>query len=188
MVGSLGPVGGGAARNLAKTTAWYTSGLAMGSLPIAAVLILGGQVIESTRLLTFAQVALAAAIIVACLQVAGLPAVQLRRQVPDHWRGRMDNKMLAWLYGLLLGTGIGTAVVVSAFWVFFTMTLVVPPVAALLGWAAYALTRGVGFWAVSTIRGIDGIFLRPRARQLLVMVTTVVGMAAAMSHFQATAF
>ncbi|MGH7717323.1 MAG: hypothetical protein ACREON_00560 [Gemmatimonadaceae bacterium] len=149
---------------------------------MAALLVITGELTRSTPFPSLPHFALGLAVVLATLQLVGLPVVQLRRQVPDHWRGRVDGQVLAWLYGLLLGTGFATAVMVSAFWVFLTMTLVVAPVVAFLGWAVYALTRGLGFWRISSRNGIEGMFLRPGQHQLLVVVATLIAVATVGIH------
>jgi hypothetical protein len=90
----------------------------------------------------------------------------------------MDTEILAWLYGVLLGVGFATSIVVSAFWVFLALTLLMPVHVALVGWGAYAITRGFGFWSVSAFRGIDGAFLGRNQRAAMVMGSAALAIAA----------
>lgn len=98
--------------------------------------------------------------IVAVISALGLIAVQLVTghtvqsswQVPQEWRYKVDIEILAAAYGFLLGTGVLTAVVLSAFWVFVAITLMVSLPIAVAGWSLYAAVRSAGFLAMS-IRG-----------------------------------
>jgi sulfite exporter TauE/SafE len=48
---------------------------------------------------------------------AALPIPQFKRQVPARWRLELRPRIAAWLYGLELGAGLMTFVVVSTFYV-----------------------------------------------------------------------
>lgn len=182
MVGSLGPAGSGAVRSLRTTALWHLSGLLIGALSVGAALAVLGAALERSPLASLRVLAVVAALALVAFQLIRGRVVQSRRQVPDHWRGRMDTEILAWLYGVLLGVGFATSVVVSAFWVFFALTLLVPVHLALLAWGGYAITRGFGFWGVSALRGIDGVFLGRRHRRGLVISTSVLAGVAVVSQ------
>jgi hypothetical protein len=68
--------------------------------------------------------------------------------------------MTAFFYGAILGNGMTTAVVVSAFWLFVFLSTVLSIWPVVLGWIAYALTRTAGVvvvrrWSLVE-RGLSG--------------------------------
>ena len=150
MVGALGHAVRAADRRLARTVVVaHVGGLLAGSLLMGGALaIIGAAAGGSSWTVAPAVVAF----VLALGQALGRRPVQSRWQVPEAWRRGMDLGFLAGLYGLLLGIGVLTAVVVSAFWVFFALSIAVPPTIALGGWLAYAAARGIGF-VVTARRG-----------------------------------
>jgi hypothetical protein len=57
----------------------------------------------------------AIALVLAFMQCAGLPIPQSSWQVPEYWRRGMDADILPVAYGVILGFGVFTSVVVGAF-------------------------------------------------------------------------
>lgn len=180
MVGALGPVVHGAERTRRMTIGAYATGLALGSTLLALLLTLAGEAFRAAGLrpIVLALVALAAT--VSAMQVLGVGPLQSRWQVPERWRRQMDVEILALLYGFLLGLGVFTAVVVSAFWVLVALTLLAPPALAVSGWLAYALVRTVGFVVVAKLPdGSEALFSTGLRRRLLVAGAVLVGAIAA---------
>jgi hypothetical protein len=145
MLGALGPAVRGVA--LPRQTVAFGFGLStmIGSLLAGAVLAAVGALLAAAGLGFLGVGALAVASIVALAQIAGARPLQSRWQVPEPWRRQLDLDVLAVFYGFILGLGVFTAVVVSAFWVFVAATLIVPLPVALAGWAGYGLARAGGF-------------------------------------------
>jgi hypothetical protein len=75
--------------------------------------------------------------------------MQSRWQVPEWWRRGLHLEIAALLYGLVLGTGFATAIVLSAFWVFVALSTIAQTPLVLLAWAIYGGARAVGFEAAS---------------------------------------
>jgi hypothetical protein len=177
MVGSMGPAVSGVGRGR-KVAAIHLAALVAGALGTALVLALLGAVLRAAKLGWLPVALLGVSVLLGVLQVAGFPAVQSRWQVPEQWRRLMDVDVLAAFYGLLLGVGGLTAVVVSAFWIFAALSLVVDPRIVVLGWVSYAVVRGVGFWILSRGKGAE-LYPRITSSRILVALATLVGMVAA---------
>ena len=131
------------------------------------LLVALGQILNSLGLRPIAWLLVLGAAGLSVVQLARPRPLQSRWQVPEPWRRVIDPDVLALLYGFLLGTGVLTAVVVSAFWVFVTLTLVASPLAAISAWMIYGVVRGMSFVATSQEKPQD-----QRARQILVLWTT----------------
>lgn len=153
----------------------HGTALILGSLISALILVALGFVLRGAELSELAAALVILTLIAALLQVVGGRPMQSRWQVPEHWRRGLDMDILAAAYGLLLGFGFFTAVVVSGFWLFASLSLVLEPVTVLLGWTAYAVTRGVAFaFGVSTLKDRER-FLVPRELRMLATMVGVVG-------------
>jgi hypothetical protein len=177
MVGSMGPAVSGVGRG-SKVAAIHLAALVVGALGTALVLALLGAALRAAKLGWLPVALVGISVLLGVLQVAGVPAVQSRWQVPERWRRLMDVDVLAAFYGLLLGVGGLTAVVVSAFWIFAALSLVVDPRIVVLGWVSYAVVRGVGFWILGRGRGPE-LYPRITSSRFLVALATLVGMVAA---------
>lgn len=127
----------------------HAAGLLLGSMLMGSFLSALGALLGRTEW-SVAPAGAAFGLVVA--QLFGGRTLQSHWQVPEAWRRGMDLTMLAAAYGLLLGTGVLTAIVVAAFWVFAGLTIAVPVPVAIIGWLAYATSRGIGF-AVAASRG-----------------------------------
>ena len=177
MVGSMGPAVSGV-RQGSKVAAIHLAALVAGSLGTALVLALLGAVLRAAKLGSLAVALVAIAVLLGLLQVAGVPPIQSHWQVPEQWRRLMDVDVLAAFYGLLLGVGGLTAVVVSAFWIFAALSLVADPRIVVLGWVSYAVVRGVGFWILGRGGGAE-LYPRITSSRVFVALATLVGMVAA---------
>ena len=104
MVGSMGPAVSGVGRG-SKVAAIHLTALVAGALGTALVLTLLGAVLRAAKLGWLPVALVGIAVLLGVLQVAGVPAVQSRWQVPEQWRRLMDVDALAAFYGLLLGVG-----------------------------------------------------------------------------------
>ncbi|MDX6533194.1 MAG: hypothetical protein QOF68_938 [Gaiellales bacterium] len=101
---------------------------------------------------------LAVVALVALVQAAAearllrLPALQVRRQVPEQWRVRFPLPLTALLYGLGLGLGFATYIPVATLLVVAVgVALVADPVVGAAVMAAFGLGRALAL-GVSTIR------------------------------------
>jgi hypothetical protein len=174
MAACLRPAVSGAPRNaLRKVIALHGVGLLAGALVMGLVLAVIGSALGSVGLRSVATVVVGLSVVVAVLQVAGLRVPQSPWQVPDYWRRTLDPGVLPIAYGAILGTGIFTAVVVGAFWVFVALTLLFAPSIALLGWIAYAMGRVVGFAVVLQTEPLERIFISAGQRRTLVLATAM---------------
>jgi len=183
MVGSLGPVVDGAKPAARRVAMIHGVGLVVGAILMAFALSVIGASLTAVGLGFATNVLVTAALLAAFLQVFGLPPVQSRWQVPERWRRLIEIDVLAAVYGLLLGFGVLTAVVVSAFWVFVALSLVVSPTTALAGWLVYALTRSAGFWAIARTLHADRIYvIGASLKQVLVVAATGTAFTAAVAH------
>ena len=161
MVGSMGPAVSGVGRG-SKVAAIHLTALVAGALGTALVLTLLGAVLRAAKLGWLPVALVGIAVLLGVLQVAGVPAVQSRWQVPEQWRRLMDVDALAAFYGLLLGVGGLTA----------------DPRVVVLGWVSYAVVRGVGFWILGRGKGAE-LYPRITSSRVLVALATLVGMVAA---------
>lgn len=176
MVGSMGPAVSGVRRGN-RVAAIHLAALLVGALDTALVLALLGAVLRAARLGSLPIALVAIAVVLGILQVGGVPPIQSRWQVPEQWRRLMDVEVFAALYGLLLGVGGLTAVVVSAFWIFAALSLVADPRFVVLGWVCYAMVRGTGFWTLA-YGGAGQLFPRIASSRVLAALATLVGVAA----------
>lgn len=183
MVGSLGPVVHGAGRQFRRIAVLHTLGLMCGALLMCGGLVLLGEGIRelASKPLEFAVVAVPLALSGA-QTVLGMRPFQSQWQVPENWRRLLDFDMLALAYGFLLGLGLFTAVVVSAFWVFVALTLLVAPQLALVGWVVYAAVRGAGLWFLGRRAMGNWRFLTPGGRRMLVTGATAMSVLAVGAH------
>jgi hypothetical protein len=174
MAASLRPaVRGATPKALRRVTAMHGTGLLFGALFAALVLLVAGSALSAVGLRPAVEGMVVIALTLAIAQCLGLRVPQSRWQVPEYWRRTFDLDVLPLAYGALLGVGIFTAVVVGAFWVFMATTLLGSPLIAMLGWAAYAFGRGLGFRVVLQIEPLERIFLNARQRHLLIVTTAL---------------
>lgn len=149
MLGALGPAVRGVALPRQTVAISFGAATLAGSLLAGTVLATVGAVLAAAGLGVLTVSALVGTSVLAFAQVVGQRPVQSRWQVPERWRRQLDVDVLAVFYGFILGFGVFTAVVVSAFWVFAAATLLVPLPVALAGWAMYGLVRVGGFVAAA---------------------------------------
>lgn len=179
MVGSLGPAVRGAERGRQhRLTILHSGGLLAGALIAGLALAIAGGGARALDGRDFLRALEFAALAVALIQLGGGRLPQSRWQVPEHWRRHFDIDVLAIAYGLLLGVGVLTAVVVGAFWVFFAASLLLSPGIVILGWIAYAVGRVGGFAVMARTEHLERIFLKPPQQRFLILATALLGAAA----------
>lgn len=176
MVGAMGAaVSSGSSRTRRRVTGLHVSGLLLGALFFCSLLALIGSVGPGS--------VVAAGVVIVSLalvvwQLAGHKPLQSHWQVPEHWRHSLDLDVLSVSYGFLLGFGVFTAVVTSAFWVFVGLTALVPAPLAYIGWTVYAVTRGGGFVLMALVGGADA-FGTTRHHRSVITLSGVLAMVAA---------
>lgn len=167
--------------NYNQTAILHLVGLFCGAMVSSAALIFIGKATASTgrQLICEACLILASAAIIS--QLGGRRAAQSHWQVPSVWRQTVDPTVLPLAYGALLGMGIWTAVVVSAFWAFVAATPLESPWVAVAGWGIYAAARGVGFLSSPTVCAVDG---GARIRRAVVVFSSLLALALALVAIQ----
>lgn len=167
-------VSGAAARSIHRVTLLHASGLVSGALIMGLLLALARALMIGAGLRPLLVIPVGIALVAAVLQCAGVPVPQSSWQVPEYWRRSIDAGILPVAYGVILGFGVFTAVVVGAFWVFAAASFLYPPPAALAGWLAYACGRTAGFGFALRLRQLERIFLSARARMGLIAGSTLI--------------
>ena len=158
MVGSLGHAVRASNDQSREVVVAHLVGLLMGSLLTASGLILvGGLLAELPQPFQFAAAILPALLVVG-LQLTTGRVMQSTWQVPERWRFELDVDLLAFAYGLLLGMGLPTAVVVATFWLFVSLSTLTTPSIVFLAWTAYAIARFAGFHRQTRRAASDGGF------------------------------
>lgn len=185
MVGALGPAGRGAESGMSRTIAIHGFAIVLGATLMGLVVATVGSFVQGSPLASVLSAAL-----VACLMLVALQAIDLRTppqsrwQVPEPWRRLLDMEVLAGFYGFVLGFGVFTAVVLSAFWVFVTLTLAAAPGVAVAAWASYGLARTLSFGIAITANRGKPPFLSSRARQSMIYISLVVSALAAVASLE----
>jgi hypothetical protein len=123
-------------------------GLALGSTAMALFLVLVGSLLRAVGAWRPPVVALATAVAtlwaITTATGRGLPYPRSRWQVPVAWREELPPLWTVAVYGVLLGLGFATDVVLPAYWLLVGLTIATADVAAsLAAWLAYAATRAV---------------------------------------------
>lgn len=181
MAGALGPAGSGAASSRTRISLIYTTGLVLGSAVLALCLATLGQVLEVLGTGRAVSVVIAIASVLVLLQLLGLRPLQSRWQVPEEWRRLMSMDLLAAFYGFLLGLGLFTAVVLSAFWMLIGLSLLAHPIAVLISWEVYALIRGLGFILASGTTKV--MSPSPALKQTVVGLSALLSVIALLPHY-----
>lgn len=167
MAGSLGAAVRSEAGGWSRTTTLFGLSLFLGAtFAVLPLLLIGQGLGPGLREVLLAM--MAGVCIMTLLQPFGVRPVQRRWQVPERWRRQLASDALAVAYGIVLGPGFLNSVMVSAFWVFLFATLLVPPIAAMAGWAIYETVRTVGFHVMSR-RGA-GMKFSNAARSQLILI------------------
>lgn len=183
MVGALGPVVHGTTRQLVTTVTAYGAGSVLGASITALTLSAVGMALQSLSAVPVAWGVLGVSATLVLWQVLGFRVPQSHWQVPEHWRRAMDLDVLAFAYGLLLGLGVFTAVVIAAFWVLVAVTLFVSPATALAGWALYAVVRTIGFAALARNGNAkERTFDLPSRRRILILIGATFALIAALAQ------
>ena len=167
-------VSGASPKSVSRVTALHGAGLLVGAAIMALVLSFIRALLVGGGLRLLLIIPAAVALVVAFLQCAGLPIPQSSWQVPEYWRRGMDADILPVAYGVVLGFGVFTSVVVGAFWVFVAGTLLYSVPLALTGWLAYACARAAGFCFAVQIPQLERILLNARRRRGLIVVSTLI--------------
>lgn len=158
-----------------ETAVLHLVGLLVGATLTAATLVVIGQATPSSARHIVGEVCLGAASLATVSQLAGRRPPQSHWQVPSVWRQTVDPTILPLAYGFLLGMGVWTAVVVSAFWAFLAATPLMSPWVALVGWLIYAAARGAGFLGGSSICALPG--RRSLARPTVIVSSSIAALA-----------
>lgn len=175
MAASLTPaVSGAKLRPFRRLTILHGAGLIIGASIMGLILTLLGSILIATGFRPLLIAPLAVALALTALQSMGVGIPQSRWQVPEYWRRALDANIVPVLYGVILGFGVFTSVVVGAFWVFVALTLRYAGPVALLGWCCYAAGRIIGFRFALRVQPVERMFLTSMQRKMLVIATTVV--------------
>lgn len=167
-------VSGAVPKSVSRVTALHGAGLLVGAVIMALLLSFIRALLVGGGLRSLLVIPVAIALALAFMQCAGLPIPQSSWQVPEYWRRGMDADILPVAYGVVLGFGVFTSVVVGAFWVFVAATLLFSVPLALTGWLAYACARAAGFCFAVQIPQLERILLNPRKRRGLIAVATLI--------------
>jgi hypothetical protein len=142
-------------RGLFAAAASLTGGLCAGSVVTFAALAAFGAAVAPSRgwLLAAGIVCLA----MAAADGAGLRVrPQIRAQVPEHWRRAMPLPLATLLYGLLLGTGLSSAVPAFAAWGVMLLGVALGNVSlAVIVGVALALGRALPLLAAIAFEGLE---------------------------------
>lgn len=179
-MGTLGP-SVDAAESRLKISLIFGITLMLGSSVAVFVTLLAGVAIRAGEASSVVFPLVAGLSLPAMLQPLGLRPIQRRWQVPYRWHLMLDLRTLTAFYGLLLGPGALTAVVVSGYWVFLGASVFMPPLALVTGWLMFSLVRAVGFWlgasrlSFTALPGIarSGLLLWPTATLCAVLVAAI---------------
>lgn len=167
-------VSGPGPKSVHRVTALHGAGLLVGALIMALLLSFVRALLVGGGLRSLLFIPAAIALMLAFLQCAGLPIPQSSWQVPEYWRRAMDADILPVAYGVVLGFGVFTSVVVGAFWVFVAGTILCSVPLALTGWLAYACARAAGFCFAVQIPQLERILLNARRQRGLIAITTLI--------------
>jgi hypothetical protein len=154
MIESFTPAGCGSRRRRRLALALFTGGALLAAATLGAALGLLGSVLPGGRATLLAVAALALAAAAREAGVLPLPLPQVRRQVPDSWRGSLPLPVWSLGYGAGLGAGTFTFQPVATFWVACAGAVAIgrPAVAA----ACFSLYgAGRALMAVLPSRGAD---------------------------------
>ncbi len=145
MAWTIGPAGSGVERN--RNLRLHCMCLLLGASTSAAIFILVGAgfraAVPNPPTLTWVAVALVfLGWSLRSLGLRGLPYPRSRWQVPEHWRASLPLPFTLAGYGYILGTGVFTDVVLPAFWMLVTLTVLSTASAVIpIAWLAYAGAR-----------------------------------------------
>jgi hypothetical protein len=118
-VGAAGRFGRGA---VLRTAAAYAGGVVLGAVCTFALVGVVSTALHPGRIWLIGAAAIAAA--AAVVDALGLRVrPQVRLQVPERWRRTLPLPLAVFLYGLLLGPGIGTYVPAMAAWALIVLSL-----------------------------------------------------------------
>lgn len=180
MVTSLGPAVRSADREPKSIALVFAAGAALGASLVGLAIAALGVMLQSLDAELPTTVVVVSGLAIATAQVAGLRVPQSSWQVPEPWRRLLDLDVLALFYGLILGVGFLTSVVVAAFWAFLAVTLAASPAVAIVAWLAYGSTRGL-----STVLFIHRASpprpISPREHRALAVAATATAFAAAIT-------
>ncbi len=166
-------VSGAAERSLRRVTTLHGAGLLVGAIVMSLVLALVRALVLAVGPRSILIVPVGIALALAVLQSIGARIPASSWQVPEYWRRALDPDLLPVAYGIILGFGVFTSVVVGAFWVFVAATLLYTAPLALIGWSAYALGRTLGFRLAVRVQPLERIFLTSFQRRIMIIATTM---------------
>jgi hypothetical protein len=117
MIESFTPAGCGSRRRRRLALALFAGGAILAAALVGALLGALGALLPGGRATLVAVAALALAAAAREAGLLRLPLPQVRRQVPDSWRGSLPLPAWSSLYGAGLGAGFFTYQPVATFWV-----------------------------------------------------------------------
>ena len=130
-----------------RILALHGLGLGLGALVVGLVLVLVNAALSQAgggTAVRYALVALGVGWAISALGAPGLPFPRRRWQVPEQWRFTMPLEAMLVSYGVLLGVGFLTDVVLPAFWMFVLVCgFLASPAVIVPAWLLYAGTRFV---------------------------------------------
>jgi hypothetical protein len=161
-----------------------TAGLLAGSCATLVALGLVGALVHPDRAWLLA--AAAACIVAAVVDVRGVRVrPQNRLQVPERWRQTMPLPGAAFLYGILLGTGVAGAVPAAAVWAVLLVVFALgSPATALAVGIALGLGRAV---PVLVVASADAISARPASLRVVRALAACAIAATAVAAFAGSA-
>jgi len=185
-------------RHVIASSAAFAVGAVVGGATTFGVLALVGTAAHATPGPTVVAVIAAIAAVAEARGLAVLP--QVRRQVPEHWRGVLPLPLAAGLYGVLLGLGFTTFVYTFALWALAAIVLLAAaPVTGVLAGVAFGVGRALPVVLIAPFahrrigrKVVDVMAQRPRTLRvvrltaaaclLAVMVTSLTGSASAATN------
>lgn len=155
MVQTIASTVGGTERRRALMI--HAGGLVLGSGVMAAGLFLVGtglRTLLGEEALVYAAGIASLIWAVTTALGRGAPYPRSGWQVPETWRQTLPFRFTVGAYGVLLGLGFLTDVVLPTFWILVALSLALPSlVAVLVAWFAYAAGRAIWTWRESQDAG-----------------------------------
>jgi hypothetical protein len=130
-----------------RVLALHGLGLTLGGLVSGLVLVLANAAVHGAGLAgsdvtRYVLIVLGVGWALSALGAPGLPFPRRRWQVPEQWRFTMPLDVTLVSYGVLLGVGFLTDVVLPAFWMLVLVcTFLASPAVIVPAWLLYAGTR-----------------------------------------------
>lgn len=163
MVQTITPVvHGGSRRRWAASLVLHVLGAVVSSALFGALLGATGAVLGAPWGREGMLIVAVIAIAYATREVTGLrvPILELRRQVPEWWRGALGARTSSFLYGLALGPGVGTHLRHGTFVAIAVLVMTIgDPVVGAVILGTFGLARAIGVSVVSNARTSSAVGL-----------------------------